>query len=277
MLEQIERGNLFLIALDDERYWYRYHHLFGDMLRNSLKRTAGGYAGGIASPCQSMAGGRETFRRGDQLMPSPRSDYELAASIMEESGSRYFVESWGNFGFKWAADIPDEVMRRHPLLALNTGMWHGYLGRAELAQKYVDTARAGLSAMILPESEAEELLGYADTIEALSATIHYDTQRAFNAAESALQRLPEHQVRLRGTALLVKGYVYQRERLLDEAHAIYAEVIEIGQELRDLNMTTRAMIHTAEIFLMQGTVARRRVAVSPHYPHGDRKRSRNIC
>ena len=42
MLEQIERGNLFLIPLDDERYWYRYHHLFGDMLRKRLHQVATG-------------------------------------------------------------------------------------------------------------------------------------------------------------------------------------------------------------------------------------------
>ncbi len=39
LLEQIERSNLFLIPLDNERYWYRYHHLFGDMLRRHLQQT----------------------------------------------------------------------------------------------------------------------------------------------------------------------------------------------------------------------------------------------
>src|SRR5690606_15276850 len=39
MLEQIEHDNLFLIALDDGRHWYRYHHLFGDMLRRHLQQS----------------------------------------------------------------------------------------------------------------------------------------------------------------------------------------------------------------------------------------------
>ena len=250
-LEQIERSNLFLISLDDERYWYRYHHLFADVLRNSLKRSQAGAIDELHRRASRWLAGEKLFDEAISHAIAAR-DYELSASIMEESGSRYFVESWGNFGFKWAADLPDEVMSHHPLLALNTGMWHGYLGRAELAQKYLERARAGLNTMTLPASDLEELLGYADTIEALSATIHYDNQRAINAAESALQRLPERSIRLRGTALLVKGYVYQRERLLEAACAIYAEVIEIGQELDDFDMTTRAMIHNAEISLMQG-------------------------
>lgn len=248
LLEQIERGNLFLTSLDDERYWYRYHHLFADVLRNRLSQTQKGELHRRAS--RWLAGANLIDEAVSHAIAA--RDFELAASIMEKSGTMYFVESWGNFGVKWAAQIPEEVMRQHPLLALNTGMWHGYLGRGALAQSYVDTARTGLNRLSLSEAETEELLGYADTIEALSATINYDTQRAITAAESALQRLPEHRIRLRGTALLVKGYVFQRQRLLDEARSIYAQVIEIGHELRDFNMTTRAMIHNTEIALMQG-------------------------
>ena len=36
MLEQLDRANLFLVPLDDQRRWYRYHHLFGDLLRSRL-------------------------------------------------------------------------------------------------------------------------------------------------------------------------------------------------------------------------------------------------
>ena len=252
MLEQIERENLFLILLDDERYWYRYHHLFSDMLRSRLRQTR------ASSELEDLHGRASQWLASAELIDECVShavtarDFELAANVLEDSGSRYFVESWGNLGTKWAAQIPDTVMIQHPLLALNIGMWHGYLGRAALAQQYVDSARTGLDSLSLPEAETDELLGYADTIEALSATINYDTERAMTATERALQRLPEHQIRLRGTALLVKGYVYQRERRFDETHAIYAQVIDIGQELRDLNLTTRAMIHNSEVALMQG-------------------------
>ena len=39
MLEALERTNLFVIALDDERQWYRYHHLFAEVLNNRLQQT----------------------------------------------------------------------------------------------------------------------------------------------------------------------------------------------------------------------------------------------
>jgi LuxR family maltose regulon positive regulatory protein len=39
ILTQLNRANLFLIPLDDKRCWYRYHHLFGDLLRKRLQET----------------------------------------------------------------------------------------------------------------------------------------------------------------------------------------------------------------------------------------------
>jgi len=39
MLDHLERANLFLISLDDQRHWYRYHHLFAEVLRGRLQQT----------------------------------------------------------------------------------------------------------------------------------------------------------------------------------------------------------------------------------------------
>ncbi|MBK8023056.1 MAG: hypothetical protein IPK19_16935 [Chloroflexi bacterium] len=96
------------------------------------------------------------------------------------------------------------------------------------------------------------MLGYADTIEALGATLNYDTARANAAADSALRRLPEHRKLLRGTALLIRGYVRQRQGLLEEARDHYAQATAIGRTLRDFNLTVRPMIHDAEILLILG-------------------------
>ena len=44
-LEALERANLFLVPLDEEHTWFRYQHLFGDFLRQRLKRQGGDLAG----------------------------------------------------------------------------------------------------------------------------------------------------------------------------------------------------------------------------------------
>ena len=45
ILKRIERDDLFLTPLDSSRYWYRYHHLFGELLRSELQRTEPGLVG----------------------------------------------------------------------------------------------------------------------------------------------------------------------------------------------------------------------------------------
>ena len=55
-LEYLERANLFLVPLDDERHWYRYHHLFADLLRTQLQKSHGDQACcTIASPRRGLA------------------------------------------------------------------------------------------------------------------------------------------------------------------------------------------------------------------------------
>ena len=50
LLEELERANLFVVPLDDERHWYRYHHLFGEVLRERLLSGATTRTGGAAAP-----------------------------------------------------------------------------------------------------------------------------------------------------------------------------------------------------------------------------------
>mgnify|MGYP001482639597 CR=1 FL=1 len=61
---------------------------------------------------------------------------------MEDAGKRYPIESGGSYRMKWAAAVPDEVMRHHPHLVLDIGMWHAFLGQASVAQRQVELAHS---------------------------------------------------------------------------------------------------------------------------------------
>ena len=264
LLEQIERGNLFLIPLDDERYWYRYHHLFGDMLRNSLNRLLGETVADLHRNASHWLARAELFNEAVSHALIAR-DYELAASIMEGSAKRYPVESWGNFGIKRAVDLPDDVMRNHATLALNIGVWYASIGASESAQKQVEIVRSILATTRPPPADSEELLGYADTIDALNASRTGDLDRAIEAADSALQRLSEQYSQLRAQALLVKGIVFQRRYQREQSRDLYNRVIAAGQALHDVNLTTMAMAYRAESLFLEGRYVRAEAACRDLY------------
>jgi ATP/maltotriose-dependent transcriptional regulator MalT len=148
--------------------------------------------------------------------------------------------------------IPFEVTQRHILLSLNTGVWHSYRGEGHLALKHVEAVRSALAIAQKPPAETEELLGYADTIEALAASLIDDIERASRAAEKALNRLPKEQHRLRTSALLVQGFIYYLQLKLEEARTAYAQVIEAGQIMNDVTIITRALVDTGDTFIIEG-------------------------
>ena len=78
MLKEIERSNSFLIALDNRREWYRYHHLFRELLRNELVST---------DPAAAVTANRRaaTWLR-DRGLVSEAISHLVAAGDVEEAG-----------------------------------------------------------------------------------------------------------------------------------------------------------------------------------------------
>jgi LuxR family maltose regulon positive regulatory protein len=115
-IEALDRGNLFLVALDDRRRWYRYHHLFAGILRAflaseqpaevaTLHRRASDWFGANGEPGEAI---EHALKAGD---PARAADLiELATPEMR----RYRRESTMN---RWMAAIPAEEMRRRPVLS----------------------------------------------------------------------------------------------------------------------------------------------------------------
>ncbi len=117
MLEALDRANLFLVALDDNRSWYRYHHLFGDVLHAHLlderpedvaalhRRAAGWYA----EAGHVEAAVRHALAAGDT---------EAAADLVELNFRALGRERREDLLRRWAHELPDDVVRDRPVLAI---------------------------------------------------------------------------------------------------------------------------------------------------------------
>ncbi|GEP39178.1 LuxR family transcriptional regulator [Nocardioides psychrotolerans] len=117
MLEALDRANLFLVPLDDHRSWYRYHHLFGDVLHAHLlderpddvsglhRRAAGWYA----EAGQTEAAVRHALAAGDT---------ERAADLVELNFRALGRERREDLLRRWAHELPDDVVRDRPVLGI---------------------------------------------------------------------------------------------------------------------------------------------------------------
>ena len=130
MLDVLERSNLFLIPLDDQRQWYRYHHLFADVLQAHLMEAQPDQVSSLHR--RASAWYEQNGLRSDAIRHAlAAKDFERAAGLIElawpaaEEGSIQPATWLG-----WVKTLPDELVHARPVL--NVGYAYALLGSGEM-------------------------------------------------------------------------------------------------------------------------------------------------
>ncbi|HSJ74541.1 MAG TPA: hypothetical protein VK904_09500, partial [Miltoncostaeaceae bacterium] len=144
VLASIERGNLFVVPMDTRRRWYRYHLLFGRLLRTELERTA------PAEIPELHARAAAWFREAGEV-PEALAHARAAGRIddcvalIAAHWQRYFNMGRLATVTAWLDDLPEEVVADSPALAVARAWVAMDLGRPEEAGRWVDAAEDGLA------------------------------------------------------------------------------------------------------------------------------------
>ena len=174
MLETLERENLFVVPLDDERRWYRYHHLFADALRARLAARHADRVGELHAASRWLA---DNGLLGDAVRHAIASgDHEHAADLVELTLADMRRRRQDRTFRDWLVALPDDVVRRRPLLATYMGWSRLSEGDFDGVEAWLDAAEAGLSAkppLTIPTagSLAEAARGREGEVRSLPATI----------------------------------------------------------------------------------------------------------
>ncbi len=117
MLDTLDHSNLFLIPLDDQRQWYRYHHLFEEVLQSYLRREQ--------SDRVSMLHRRASvwFEQNDLPAEAIRhalaaKDFERAAELIERVWLAMDLSYQSATWLGWVKALPDELVRAHPVVSV---------------------------------------------------------------------------------------------------------------------------------------------------------------
>jgi LuxR family transcriptional regulator, maltose regulon positive regulatory protein len=221
ILEALERANLFLVPLDDERVWFRYHHLFADALRARLAREAGPEAAGALHRRASAWFGR------DGLLPEAIG-HALAGGAAEDAAT--WIEALTPTIFAtmsihqalagWLAALPEPVVRARALLCLAQAWLLIHRVELEHAAAWTDAAASALRATDDPAR------GAVAATRAYLATVVPDTapDRAMAWAERALADLAPDDGAFRGIAGISLGQAALAMGRLARAEQAFAEV-----------------------------------------------------
>src|SRR6266852_6973025 len=166
MLEEAEQANLFVVPLDEQRQWYRYHDLFREALRTQLhashpelmpllhRRAACWY--------ETKGEWREAITH---ALAAP--DYPLAASLMEQAAPHFWLSGEASTVHTWVLALPDTVLRAHTRLALDAAL--RFLNFVHIS---TETVHASMAAQVERTiTRMEELLRSQQSLLLLEAEV----------------------------------------------------------------------------------------------------------
>src|SRR5690606_1875254 len=133
----------FLVPLDSNREWWRYHGLFADLLRSRLKYNA---PDRFRRLHLAAAAWHDEQRLADDSIRHALAadDPELAAELAERYFDDFILSSEGATAERWASSLPDEVVHRRPGLLLGRARIDMYAGRLDEAERGLDAAEHAL-------------------------------------------------------------------------------------------------------------------------------------
>jgi LuxR family transcriptional regulator, maltose regulon positive regulatory protein len=250
MLERLERDNLFVQALDDERTWFRYHPLFAEFLRAELARTEAG----------SLA---ELHRRAaawyaDNDLPEPAfehaiqgNDFERVVQIMED---HVMLMVWrGDFRVlqHWLDSLPDDWRPRYPLFDLiRAGVLVLANGRMDAAAATIDGVEQRLASGAEPASAWQ--MARVKAIRCALACIGSDLAQAEQYAGQALRDLPEHDFYFQQLIHIALGDTYRLDGRWQPAQESYLRGLAVAQASPFLYTAIAPLGALADLELRQG-------------------------
>lgn len=144
VLEQIERADLFLLPLDGERRWYRYHHLFAEVLRLRLQESARPETVAELHRRASRWYTRGAFGEDAIVSAIAAQDWALTAETLERFAYGFIKQGRVAAVLGWIASLPAEVRRRHPALIVEQALCMSLSNQMDALLGYLAEAEAAL-------------------------------------------------------------------------------------------------------------------------------------
>lgn len=254
ILERLDRSNLFLVPLDEEERWYRYHPLFADHLRSRLEheqpqaaaelhRKAGAWyaAHGEISPALDHALAGE--------------DFETAARLLERAGGDLLATGGWGMLTHWLHRLPAEMLSR-PQLALYLASAQVLTGRLQDVDQSLSAVERAVAQETLDAGTRLRWRGQMAAVKSRAAYLRGEAPRAIQEARAALELVPAEDRTTRGILAITLGSSLILEGELEEAGRVLAEAEGINRAAGNVLFAADASGSLGQIWEAQGHLGR---------------------
>jgi LuxR family maltose regulon positive regulatory protein len=247
-LENLRERHLFLMPLDNERRWFRYHALFADLLQ---KRLFEEQADIVPVLHQRAAHWFDQNENPEQAIHHAleAGDYEAALSIIERIVEKTLVRTEFATFLKWMDAIPAEMTRSRPrLLVFNASASLFSGGDPETVETMLHEASKA--------DEGDEIAGEISAVRAFIATLKGDVEETIERAQYAIETLPEGNIFLRSLVIGNLSVAYIATGDVEKAADMFTNAAKAGEQAGNHLATVMALRRLAEMALLSGDLHR---------------------
>ena len=253
MLETLERANLFLIPLDSSQQWYRYHHLFADLLRARLKQTHP-----TEIPLLHHLASEWYQQNGYYSLAVQHalasSDTNLASRLVLEYWKPMAWRGEINTVLTWFEALPPLLIRNNVLLGAAYAWTLNLIGRFQQMDQALDEVEQNLSEQA-PPGKAKDWLAARLSIGPLRvsrAIRHENYTDARRYAEQALELAPEEEVQERGVAFFSLGTANRALGDFLTAKQAFADAIPLLRKSGNQTAVSASAYALVNLWLLEG-------------------------
>ena len=261
ILQHIEQSNLFLIPLDDDRRWFRYHHLFAEFLSQRLHESQPDLV-----PVLHMRASQWFAYDGwiDEAIHHAIAgeDFDRAASLIEQVAQSLIVNDQHRILVNWVRMLPDEHLHRHPRLCLYYAMTLHATGQLDGIEPLLEIAESNRH--LAPDTS---VTAHANAIRAYVANGRADFSLAISYAQSVIGSLPpgestpeiptlDDDLISRGRAFLGMAEAYVGSGELRKAESILIEAITENQRAGNMSATSASISNRITVMINMGKLKR---------------------
>ena len=274
ILHHLDQANLFIVPLDDERRWYRYHHLFTDLLRSRLEQSQSDQM-----PALHRRASEWYEKKGliTEAVGYALAAYDIERVVRMVAGNALAMIYYGELRtlVGWLDALPDEAVRSQPWLSVAHAWTLAQAGRLDAVEPLLQEAEKVLVGLdehiegpVLSEgdrdgvrpcvklgmnsAEGQRIAGHIAAIRAYAAARRGEMTRAAELAREALQHLPAGDLMVRGYTTTLLGAVLRPSGDLAAAAEACAEAIAISQAAGDSHLAADVLCDLAALQFLQG-------------------------
>jgi LuxR family maltose regulon positive regulatory protein len=246
LLESLEHANLFIVTLDEERKWYRFHRLFVELLRHRL-RLAEELSASLLHQRASHWYRDQGFQAEAVHHALAAEDWELAAALIEAANDAMLKRGEVMTLLGWFQKFPEDLILATLELCMSYAWVLLLIGQLDEAERFLDHAES-------LTKDDPSALGDVFSAQAYLARTRGEPQKTIEKSNQALALLPKDNLAARSIVAVNLGLTYWHGGMLNKAETALREAYQTGHKSGNMYVAVTAKVFLGRTHASRGSL-----------------------